>query len=186
MATTAFQILWAQGFGAPDRAGASTRSSPLGACRALRLDGEVVKLHFSRTSSKQRSGVSLGERDPPITRIHLPYLHRDLYLDRRDGLYKPRTTRRSCHASSSMFAGAASPTRRNGRTHHCFACLGEAGSVWRHPGQYDSRTLMSYLVICKPAGNSPSHALAELPIQLASNLPWPHEGSRRDGSALNR
>jgi len=49
MATTAFQILWAQpqGFGAPDRAGASTRSSPLGACHALRLDGEVVKLHFS-------------------------------------------------------------------------------------------------------------------------------------------
>ena len=49
MATTAFQILWAQpqGFGAPDRAGASTRSSPLGACHALRLDGEVVKVHFS-------------------------------------------------------------------------------------------------------------------------------------------
>lgn len=48
MATVAFQIVWAEpeGFGAADKANGSQRSSPLGGCHALRLDGEVVRLHF--------------------------------------------------------------------------------------------------------------------------------------------
>ncbi len=48
MATVAFQILWSEpeGFGAADDAAGRRRSSPLGGCHALRLDGEVVRLHF--------------------------------------------------------------------------------------------------------------------------------------------
>lgn len=48
MATTAFQIIWAEG-GNFDHTGAgegSARGSPLGGCHALRLDGEVVLRHF--------------------------------------------------------------------------------------------------------------------------------------------
>jgi hypothetical protein len=48
MATTAFQILWAQSkeFGAADEMSAQPRSSPLGGCHALRLDGEVVRMYM--------------------------------------------------------------------------------------------------------------------------------------------
>ena len=48
MATTAFQMLWAEpeGFGGADAEGSVRRTSPLGGCHALRVDGEVVRLHF--------------------------------------------------------------------------------------------------------------------------------------------
>lgn len=48
MATTAFQILWSQPeavHGSHEQGGLQ-RTSPLGGCHALRLDGEVVRLHF--------------------------------------------------------------------------------------------------------------------------------------------
>lgn len=44
MATTAFQILWSER--AKDPSAAATRTSPLGGCHALRLDGEVVRRYF--------------------------------------------------------------------------------------------------------------------------------------------
>lgn len=44
MATTAFQVLWTER--AKARNSAATGTSPLGGCHALRLDGEVVRLHF--------------------------------------------------------------------------------------------------------------------------------------------
>lgn len=49
MATTAFQILWSQpdSFGGADAQGSAQRSSPLGGCHALRLDGAVVQRHFA-------------------------------------------------------------------------------------------------------------------------------------------
>lgn len=49
MATTAFQILWAEpgAFEPGDGAAAEARSSPLGGCHALALDGAVVSRHFS-------------------------------------------------------------------------------------------------------------------------------------------
>lgn len=48
MASTAFQMLWASGgFGGADPEGSSQRTSPLGGCHALRLDGPIVKTYFS-------------------------------------------------------------------------------------------------------------------------------------------
>jgi hypothetical protein len=48
LASTAFQVLWADGnFGGPDAPGSAERTSPLGGCHALRPDGPVVKVHFS-------------------------------------------------------------------------------------------------------------------------------------------
>jgi hypothetical protein len=47
MASTAFQVLWADGdFGGADDAGSGRKTSPLGGCHALRLDGSVVQIHF--------------------------------------------------------------------------------------------------------------------------------------------
>jgi hypothetical protein len=48
MATTAFQILWSKpdSFGGADARDSPLRSSPLGGCHALRLDGQVVRQHF--------------------------------------------------------------------------------------------------------------------------------------------
>ena len=47
MASTAFQVLWADGgFGGADAPGSSTRTSPIGGCHALRLDGRIVKTYF--------------------------------------------------------------------------------------------------------------------------------------------
>lgn len=47
MASTAFQVLWAQGdFGGADVEGSGRRTSPLGGCHALRLDGQVVRTYF--------------------------------------------------------------------------------------------------------------------------------------------
>lgn len=50
MATVAFQVLWAEpdAFGAPADPAGRRRTTPLGGCHALRLDGEVVRLHFPR------------------------------------------------------------------------------------------------------------------------------------------
>lgn len=47
MASTAFQVLWADGnFGGADEAGSGQRTSPLGGCHALALDGQVVRTYF--------------------------------------------------------------------------------------------------------------------------------------------
>ncbi|MDQ2733406.1 MAG: DUF2889 domain-containing protein [Pseudomonadota bacterium] len=48
MATTAFQILWSDAKKTAEHANKSGRrgESPLGGCHALRLDGEVVAIHF--------------------------------------------------------------------------------------------------------------------------------------------
>lgn len=48
MATTAFQILWADADNFDNSQGGDGRpsGSPLGGCHALRLDGEVVMRHF--------------------------------------------------------------------------------------------------------------------------------------------
>lgn len=47
MASTAFQVLWADGgFGGPDAPGSATRTSPLGGCHALRPDGHIVRTYF--------------------------------------------------------------------------------------------------------------------------------------------
>lgn len=49
MATTAFQILWAESdFEGVDAEGSGRRTSPLGGCHALRLDGHIVRTYFSR------------------------------------------------------------------------------------------------------------------------------------------
>ncbi len=49
MASTAFQILWADGgFEAVDPQAGRPRSSPLGGCHALRLDGHIVRTYFSQ------------------------------------------------------------------------------------------------------------------------------------------
>jgi hypothetical protein len=50
MATTAYQVLWTERSKARDSA--ATGTSPLGGCHALRLDGEVVRLHFSEGFGK--------------------------------------------------------------------------------------------------------------------------------------
>ena len=48
IASTAFQVLWANGnFGGADEEGSARRTSPLGGCHALRLDGRVVRTYFS-------------------------------------------------------------------------------------------------------------------------------------------
>lgn len=48
MASTAFQVIWADGdFGGPDESGSARRTSPLGGCHALRPDGHIVKTYFS-------------------------------------------------------------------------------------------------------------------------------------------
>lgn len=47
MASTAFQVLWANSdFDGVDEEGSARRTSPLGGCHALRLDGEVVRTYF--------------------------------------------------------------------------------------------------------------------------------------------
>lgn len=47
IASTAFQMLWADGdFDGVDPSGSAVRTSPLGGCHALRLDGEVVRTYF--------------------------------------------------------------------------------------------------------------------------------------------
>ncbi len=50
MATVAFQMLWSKpnGFKGADSDDTALRSSPLGGCHALKLDGQVVKLHFQK------------------------------------------------------------------------------------------------------------------------------------------
>ena len=49
MATTAFQVLWAESdFEGVDAEGSGRRTSPLGGCHALRLDGQIVRTYFSR------------------------------------------------------------------------------------------------------------------------------------------
>ncbi|NIM43829.1 MAG: DUF2889 domain-containing protein [Hydrogenophaga sp.] len=48
LASAAFQVLWADGnFGGADEAGNPARTTPLGGCHALRLDGAVVRTYFS-------------------------------------------------------------------------------------------------------------------------------------------
>jgi len=48
LASTAFQVIWAQGdFGGPDDPGSARRTSPLGGCHALRPEGRVVRTYFS-------------------------------------------------------------------------------------------------------------------------------------------
>lgn len=47
MASTAFQVMWADGdFNTVDAQGSAQRTSPLGGCHALRLDGHIVKTYF--------------------------------------------------------------------------------------------------------------------------------------------
>jgi hypothetical protein len=53
MASTVFQVLWAnQGFHGVDEAGSGQRTSPLGGCHALRVDGNIVKTYFSQQGKK--------------------------------------------------------------------------------------------------------------------------------------
>jgi hypothetical protein len=47
MASIAFQVLWADSdFTTVDPQGSAERSSPLGGCHALRLDGDIVRTYF--------------------------------------------------------------------------------------------------------------------------------------------
>jgi hypothetical protein len=46
MATTAFQMLWKGADDVTDADQPEHRNSPLGGCHALKLDGEIVRLHF--------------------------------------------------------------------------------------------------------------------------------------------
>lgn len=47
MASTAFQMLWADGgFEGADAPGSRRRTSPLGGCHALKLDGVIVRTYF--------------------------------------------------------------------------------------------------------------------------------------------
>ncbi|WP_048440336.1 DUF2889 domain-containing protein [Caenimonas sp. SL110] len=47
MASTAFQLLWADGdFESADAPGSERRTSPLGGCHALKLDGVIVRTYF--------------------------------------------------------------------------------------------------------------------------------------------
>lgn len=46
MATTAFQMLWRSADDVTDAEQPERRNSPLGGCHALKLDGEIVRLHF--------------------------------------------------------------------------------------------------------------------------------------------
>lgn len=53
MASTAFQVVWAgERFDGADAPGSERRTSPLGGCHALRLDGQVVRTYFPRAASK--------------------------------------------------------------------------------------------------------------------------------------
>lgn len=54
MATTAFQMLWRGADDVTDADQPGRRNSPLGGCHALKLDGEIVRLHFP----DQFTGVS--------------------------------------------------------------------------------------------------------------------------------
>jgi hypothetical protein len=48
LASTAFQVLWASGeFDGAEAAGNAARTTPLGGCHALRVDGRVVNTYFS-------------------------------------------------------------------------------------------------------------------------------------------
>lgn len=46
MATTTFQMLWSGADDVTDANQPEHRNSPLGGCHALKLDGEIVRLHF--------------------------------------------------------------------------------------------------------------------------------------------
>lgn len=47
MASTAYQLFWADGsFAEQDALASAQRQTPLGGCHALRLDGEVVRTYF--------------------------------------------------------------------------------------------------------------------------------------------
>jgi hypothetical protein len=47
MASAIFQAEWASSdFGSADAAGRAQRTSPLGGCHAVRMDGEIVRVHF--------------------------------------------------------------------------------------------------------------------------------------------
>jgi hypothetical protein len=47
MASTAFQVMWADGdFDTVDAQGSQQRTSPLGGCHALRLEGHIVRTYF--------------------------------------------------------------------------------------------------------------------------------------------
>jgi len=49
MASTAFQLLWADGgFEGADAPGSGRRTSPLGGCHALKLDGVIVRTYFPK------------------------------------------------------------------------------------------------------------------------------------------
>lgn len=48
MATTAYQMLWKSADDVTDAHDATRTNSPLGGCHALRLDGEIVQVHFPR------------------------------------------------------------------------------------------------------------------------------------------
>ena len=53
LASTAFQVLWANGnFQGADEPGSARRTSPLGGCHALRLDGHVVRTYFAETAQE--------------------------------------------------------------------------------------------------------------------------------------
>ncbi|MGE0097208.1 MAG: DUF2889 domain-containing protein [Hydrogenophaga sp.] len=53
MASVAFQMLWADSdFTTVDPQGSAERSSPLGGCHALRLDGHIVKTYFPAQSKE--------------------------------------------------------------------------------------------------------------------------------------
>jgi hypothetical protein len=53
LASTAFQVLWADGgFGGPDAPGSATRTSPLGGCHALRPDGRIVRTYFAHLGDR--------------------------------------------------------------------------------------------------------------------------------------
>ena len=49
MASTAFQVMWADGdFNTVDAKGSQQRTSPLGGCHSLRLDGHIVRTYFPK------------------------------------------------------------------------------------------------------------------------------------------
>jgi hypothetical protein len=53
MASTAFQVVWAnERFEGADEEASRHRTSPLGGCHALRLDGEVVRTYFPQAAKK--------------------------------------------------------------------------------------------------------------------------------------
>jgi hypothetical protein len=53
MASTAFQVLWAnERFEGAEQESSARRTSPLGGCHALRLDGNVVRTYFPQALGK--------------------------------------------------------------------------------------------------------------------------------------